>query len=72
MTSFERQIRRSRRPRFVQPIAYDPERLDAEEAVRLATRAQGCTCDPDVIFNGISVRVSHDSWCPLLRRGDRN
>ena len=68
---------RARRPRKQRPTPdalafYDPGKVTPDEAVLVAARAQGCTCQPTVTIRGASVLVQHDDWCVLLRRKDVN
>jgi len=55
-------------------VVYDSTAFaTAEDAVRAAARAQGCTCTPDVTLGPYPhARVEHDDWCVLLRQGDLN
>jgi hypothetical protein len=55
------------------PLIYDPAKLTRREAMLMAARAQGCTCEPDIrIGEWPHAYVEHDDWRALLRRGDRN
>lgn len=55
---------------------YAPEKFaSAEDAIRVAVRATGCTCNPEFEIQGAlgpgdieRVTVHHDNWCALLRR----
>jgi hypothetical protein len=63
---------RQRRPPTI--IAYDTSAFtSAEDALRTAARAQGCTCKPDVtLTDDGQAHLLHDDWCALLRRQDVN
>ncbi len=43
-----------------------------EQAALAAAKASGCTCEPEITVKGITATISHDDWCALLRREDRN
>jgi hypothetical protein len=77
-TSPGRRLRRARerqhRPIAPTIVAYNTETFTtAEEALRAAARAQGCTCDVRITLapNG-HAHAAHDDWCALLRREDTN
>jgi hypothetical protein len=40
---------------------------DARQIAIRAARAQGCTCNVEVIGSGLEFTLRHDAWCPLLR-----
>lgn len=40
---------------------------DARDIAIRAARAQGCTCNVEVIGSGLEFTLRHDAWCPLLR-----
>lgn len=68
MSSSARRMRR----RTMQPVAFDPAVMDASEAAVIAAKASGCRCKLEVVVRSGKLIVRHDSWCPLLRRGDVN
>lgn len=70
MSAFQRKLNHThQRQRLPMAVAYRPERFETpEQAAIAATRAAGCTCDPDITINGIRATVKHDDWCALLRR----
>lgn len=78
MSNPARRLRRARerqQPRRTPTIvAYDTSAFtSAEDALRTAARAQGCTCKPDVtLTDDKQAHLLHDDWCALLRREDAN
>lgn len=45
-------------------------RKNAEAVAWLASKASGCTCEPDVKASGRPhVQVRHDDDCPMVNRG---
>jgi len=78
MSSPGRRLRRARerQQKHVAPTAviYDTTSFrTAEDALLVAARAEGCTCDPDItLADPPHAHVYHDDWCALLRRQDIN
>jgi hypothetical protein len=76
MSSPSRRLRRSRERQRRAPtvVAYDKSAFtSAEEALRAAARAQGCTCNVQITLgNNGHAHAQHDDWCALLRREDVN
>lgn len=54
-------------------VAYSSEEFpDRRDAALAATKAAGCTCEPDITIDGDVVTIKHDHWCAVLRRKDVN
>jgi hypothetical protein len=51
-------------------VVFDTDRFDSpREAILIAARATGCTCNSAINFARDSrATVAHDDWCELLRR----
>jgi hypothetical protein len=78
MSSPARRLRRARERQHkrIAPtiVAYDKSTFTTpEDALRVAARAQGCTCNPHITLDsGGHATARHDDWCALLRRQDVN
>jgi hypothetical protein len=77
MSTWKRKLQRAHdRQQHSPPMqiaVYDPNRITSPNAAALAaTRAAGCTCDPQITIEGIHATVAHDDWCALLRSRDVN
>lgn len=66
-------LRDRQQPQEPRPVPYSGEQFpDRRDAALAATKAAGCTCEPDITFDGDMARIKHDYWCAVLRRKDTN
>jgi hypothetical protein len=73
MSGQARRLRRRRpKPFYAQVVEFERGRLTPRQAMLVAARAAGCTCQPDIVVSDIdrSAALYHDDWCAVVRQGD--